>query len=298
MQEQHGPLQGYRERHQRLPLLWNLMSYYYLRNDVEFAVAVRDMSDLVMIDSGAHSFQKGTKVKWDEYTHAYAAFIREFDRPNVVGYFEMDVDNVIGYPKVLELRSILERESGHPEKIIPVWHKNRGIKDFKDMCASHAGRVIAITGFKNEDIRDEQYTMFLKEAKRHGCRVHCLGMTRKAVLDRVPFDPSTGEQAEFGMVLLPGLLIVAGSVCGQFIGENIDGRIFHKVWKGGEGSHVKAALCSNVVSIPIDTVIMCCIAFGLTVPLDTLAATIGANIAIKYVVMLASVAVYAAASRR
>lgn len=100
------------------------------------------------------------------------------------------------------------------------------------------------------------------------------------------------------MVLLPGLLIVAGSVCGQFIGENIDGRIFHKVWKGGEGSHVKAALCSNVVSIPIDTVIMCCIAFGLTVPLDTLAATIGANIAIKYVVMLASVAVYAAASRR
>lgn len=119
------------------PLLWNLMSYYYLRTDVEFAVTVRDMSDLVMIDSGAHSFQKGAKVKWDEYTHAYAAFIREFDRPNVVGYFEMDVDNVIGYPKVLELRSILERESGHSEKIIPVWHKNRGIEDFKDMCASH-----------------------------------------------------------------------------------------------------------------------------------------------------------------
>ena len=64
------------------PLLWNLMSYYYLRTDVEFAVTVRDMRDLVMIDSGAHSFQKGAKVKWDEYTHAYAAFIREFDRPN------------------------------------------------------------------------------------------------------------------------------------------------------------------------------------------------------------------------
>lgn len=186
------------------PLLWNLMSYYYLRTDVEFAVTIRDMSDLVMIDSGAHSFQKGAKVKWDEYTHAYAAFIREFDRPNVVGYFEMDVDNVIGYPKVLELRSILERESGHSEKIIPVWHKNRGIEDFKDMCASHAGRVVAITGFKNEDIRDEQYPMFLKEAKRHGCRVHCLGMTRKAVLNRVPFDyvdsSSWAQQAIYGKV--------------------------------------------------------------------------------------------------
>lgn len=189
---------------QQRPLLWNLMSYYYLRQDLEFAEKIRDMSELVMIDSGAHSFQKGTKVKWEDYTHSYAAFIREFDRSNVVGYFEMDVDNIIGYENVLKLREILHKESGHPEKIIPVWHKNRGIKDFKDMCASHAGRVVAITGFKNEDIRDEQYPMFLKEAKKHGCKVHCLGMTRKAILDKVPFDyvdsSSWAQQAIYGRI--------------------------------------------------------------------------------------------------
>lgn len=92
------------------------MSYYYLRQDLEFAEKIRDMSELVMIDSGAHSFQKGTKVKWEDYTHSYAAFIREFDRSNVVGYFEMDVDNIIGYENVLKLREILHKESGHPRR--------------------------------------------------------------------------------------------------------------------------------------------------------------------------------------
>lgn len=180
------------------------MSYYYLRADEHYAEMIRDNSRLVIIDSGAHSFQKGKKVKWEEYTKEYAAFIRRFDRPNVVGYFEMDVDNIIGYDNVLNLRKILENESGHPEKIIPVWHKNRGIDDFKIMCDSHSGGVVAITGFRNEDIRDEQYPMFVNEAWKRGCKIHCLGMTRKEVLDKVPFDyvdsSSWAQSALFGRV--------------------------------------------------------------------------------------------------
>lgn len=170
------------------PLLWNLMSYYYLRRNMPWAERVRDNSRLVMIDSGAHSFQKGKKVEWDAYTSEYAEFIREFDTDSVVGYFEMDVDNIIGYDEVLRLREVLERDSGHPDKIIPVWHRNRGIEDYKRMCEEHSGRTVAITGFKNEDIRDEQYPMFLKYAWDCGCKVHCLGMARKKVLDKVPFD--------------------------------------------------------------------------------------------------------------
>lgn len=178
------------EKHPRggRPLLWNLMSYYYVRGNEAHAELVRDNSEMILIDSGAHSFQKGKKVKWDEYTRDYAAFIKRFDRPNVVGYFEMDVDNIIGYENVLKLREILKAESGHADKIIPVWHKNRGVADFVAMCEAHAGLTVAITGFKNEDIRDEQYPMFVKEAKKHGCKVHCLGMTRREILDKVPFD--------------------------------------------------------------------------------------------------------------
>lgn len=164
---------------------WNLMSYYYIKDQQRLATIIRDNSEEILIDSGAHSFQKGKKVDWLEYTKKYADFIKKFDRPNVIGYFEMDVDNVIGYDKVLELRKILESVS---DKIIPVWHKNRGIEEFKKMCRQYAGKIVAITGFKNEDIQDHQYMMFLKYAKKYNCKVHCLGMTRRKILDKVPFD--------------------------------------------------------------------------------------------------------------
>lgn len=164
---------------------YNLMSFFYIRQRMQLATFIRDNTDEILIDSGAHSFQKGKKVDWLEYTKKYAEFIKEFDRPNVIGYFEMDVDNIIGYDKVLELRKLLEQVSN---KIIPVWHKNRGIEEYKKMCEDYAGKVVAITGFKNEDIQDHQYLMFLKYAKKYNCKVHCLGMTRKKVLDKVPFD--------------------------------------------------------------------------------------------------------------
>lgn len=47
---------------QDTPLLWNLMSYYYIGNDEPYAERIRDCSDSILIDSGAHSFQKGKKV--------------------------------------------------------------------------------------------------------------------------------------------------------------------------------------------------------------------------------------------
>lgn len=179
----------------------NLMSFYYIKNKIERAIKIRNKSELVLIDSGAHSFQKGKKVDWDKYTEQYTEFIKKFDKPNVIGYFEMDVDNIIGYDKVLELRKILEKVT---DKIIPVWHKNRGIEEYKKMCQDYAGRIIAITGFKNEDIKDDQYLMFLKYAKKYNCKVHCLGMTRKKVLDKVPFDyvdsSSWKQQSIYGMI--------------------------------------------------------------------------------------------------
>lgn len=46
--------------------------------------------------------------------------------------------------------------------------------------------------------------MFLKYAKKYNCKVHCLGMTRKKVLDKVPFDyvdsSSWKQDAIFGRI--------------------------------------------------------------------------------------------------
>ena len=168
-----------------IKMKYNLVSYYYIKGNPKTFKKIKDHTELLLVDSGAHSFQKGKKVDWIEYTKEYAEFIKKNDCDKILGYFEMDVDNIIGYDKVLELRKILEKVSN---KIIPVWHKNRGIEEYRKMCRDYAGKVIAITGFKNEDIKDDQYLMFLKYAKKYNCKVHCLGMTRKKVLDRVPFD--------------------------------------------------------------------------------------------------------------
>lgn len=170
-----------------IKMKWNLMSYYYIRtrSGLEYANFIKNNSENILIDSGAHSFQKGVRVDWDEYTKQYAEFIKEFDEPKVLGYFEMDIDNLVGYEKVLELRKVLESVS---DKIIPVWHKNRGIEEYYKMCQDYSGKIIAITGFKNEDIKDNQYPIFLQIAHKYNCKVHCLGMTRRKVLDKVPFD--------------------------------------------------------------------------------------------------------------
>ena len=164
---------------------WNLCSYYYLTKNHEHFMKVLNQSEEILIDSGAHSFQYGTKVKWVEYTKEYAQWIQQIDCDKIIGYFEMDVDNIIGYDKVLELRAMLEQVS---DKIIPVWHKNRGIEDYKKMCRDYSGKIVAIAGFVNKDIKDDQFIMFLKYAHKYNCKLHCLGMTRKKILDEVPFD--------------------------------------------------------------------------------------------------------------
>lgn len=166
-------------------LKYGLVSYYYIRKNNVMFQKIKSSCNEMLVDSGAHSFQKGVTVDWVEYTKEYAKWIKENDCDKVLGYFEMDVDNIIGYDKVLELRKILEKAT---DKIIPVWHKNRGIEEFKKMCKETKGDIVAITGFRNEDIQDHQYKMFLKYAWEQGKKVHCLGMTRIKVLDEVPFD--------------------------------------------------------------------------------------------------------------
>ena len=163
-----------------------LASFYHIQksNYNNFKTTL-EHCDEMLIDSGAHSFQKGKKVPWEEYTDKYAKFIKEHDCNKILGYFEMDVDNQIGYERVLQLRKKLLAVT---DKIIPVWHKNRGIDEFKKMCHETKGNIVAVTGFKNEDIVDKQYGAFVKYAWSCGKKIHCLGMTRTKVLNKIPFD--------------------------------------------------------------------------------------------------------------
>lgn len=165
-----------------------LTSYFYIIKNKGFWKTLNKVANEIMVDSGAHSFQKGKKVNWEDYTKQYAKFIEKNDNDKVIGYFEMDIDPAgYSYEFVKDLRKILTDKSN---KIIPVWHKNRGIEDFKEMCKNpiHKDKIISITGFRNEDIKDNQYKKFFNYAKKKGCKIHCLGMTRQAILKQIPFD--------------------------------------------------------------------------------------------------------------
>lgn len=189
-------------------LNYGLASYYYLRDDKHLNLILSKIKESLLIDSGAHSFQHGKKVDFIKYTKEYAEFIkRNTNNPKIEGFFEMDIDNVVGYEKVLEYRKILENVS---DKIIPVWHNNRGIDDFVDMCKKYTGKKIAITGFANNDIKDSQYNLFINTAHKYGCKIHILGLTRYELikdlnlgLDDSVDSSSWRQTAIFGGVNLP-----------------------------------------------------------------------------------------------
>lgn len=186
-------------------LNYGLVSYYYLKDDEQLEKILSKVKYLY-VDSGAHSFQHGKKVDFDKYTKEYAEFCKKHsDNPKILGFFEMDIDNVVGYEKVLEYRKILEEKSN---KIIPVWHNNRGIEDFIETCKKY--NRISITGFANNDITDSQYNLFINLAHQHNCKIHILGMTRFNLLKNLnlakddSFDSSSWTQdGIFGNLSIP-----------------------------------------------------------------------------------------------
>ena len=188
-------------------LKYGLVSYYYVK-DTKTLNEILKKVDYLLIDSGAHSFQHGIKVDIDKFCDEYLEFIKEnTNNPRIMGFFELDVDNVYGYEKILQLRRRLETVS---DKIIPVWHNNRGIDNFVEMCKEYSGRRVSITGWSNNDIKDSQYNLFINTAHKYGCQIHLLGLTRLDLIDNLNLglmdstDSSSWIQTGiFGKVKLP-----------------------------------------------------------------------------------------------
>ena len=84
-----------------------------------------------LLDSGAFTFMQGTSgaVDWDTYIERYAEFIR---RNSIDKFFELDIDSVVGYDRVKPMRRKLESLANRQS--IPVWHKSRGIEEYRRLC--------------------------------------------------------------------------------------------------------------------------------------------------------------------
>ena len=144
-------------------------------------------SPLFLIDSGAFYFMTHDNQSADAldgYTDEYIRFINEYD---IKYFFEMDVDVLVGYEKVLEFRKRIEDGTG--KKVIPVWHKSRGKEAFFQMCDQYD--YVAIGGIASGEIKPPEYKYFhwfINTAHDYGCKIHGLGFTSLNGLYEYRFD--------------------------------------------------------------------------------------------------------------
>lgn len=149
-----------------------LESFYYIQ---DYQIPLIHSAELFLLDSGAFTFMSNSKkaVDWDAYIDRYAAFVVEHD---VKHYFELDIDAVVGYERVKEMRRKLESKTCRP--CIPVWHKGRGVEEFKRLARDYD--YIAIGGIVSKEFERDEYPLFKKlcaYANQQGTKVHGLGFT-------------------------------------------------------------------------------------------------------------------------
>lgn len=166
-----------------------LESFYYMDDDIERLLPT--FGDF-MLDSGAFTFcgTGGIDIKkLDEYLEKYADFI---NRKKIDKFFELDIDSIVGYEKVLEYRKRLEKLTG--KQTIPVWHISRGKDEF--IKSTEEYKYVALGGYvaaiKASDPRQrayiKSYPWFIREAHKRGTKIHGLGFTSLTGLEKYHFD--------------------------------------------------------------------------------------------------------------
>ena len=107
---------------------------------------------------------------------------------------------------------------------------------------------------------------------------------------RMKPDTSVGPQAEFGIVLNPVWRIVFASIVAEVLSELMDTEAY-TLWvtRVTEKYQWMRVLFSNAISIPIDSVIFCWLAFGGVLPSTVVWGIVASNILIKVIMTFVSI---------
>ncbi|MFO7676660.1 MAG: queuosine precursor transporter [bacterium] len=106
---------------------------------------------------------------------------------------------------------------------------------------------------------------------------------------RMPADLSVGPQLEFGVVLGPVWRIVIASIVAEVGSELVDGEVYQQwVDRFGMKRQWLRVLSSNSISVPLDSLLFCGLAFIGRMPLGVVVAIFVANVVLKYAVTLVS----------
>jgi hypothetical protein len=107
---------------------------------------------------------------------------------------------------------------------------------------------------------------------------------------RLPADPTTGPQIEFGQVLSPVWRIVLASLLAEVVSELADTEVYQRwVQRMGETRQWGRVLVSNGVAIPVDSAIFVVIAFLGVLPGEVVREVFWANVIAKGVITIVSI---------
>lgn len=156
-----------------------------------------------LLDSGAFTYMNGSdssKINWYEYIERYADFI---NKNKVEKFIEVDIDSIVGYEKVKELRKLLIQKTN--KLPIPVWHKSRGKDEFIKMAEEFP--YIALGGIAIKTIKRTEYKFFpwfIDIAHKNNTKIHGLGLTNMEAIKKYKFDSVDSSSwtcgNRFGMV--------------------------------------------------------------------------------------------------
>jgi len=190
--------ESYKETFFEVKPKYVLGSFYYVSD--RFANYIKqDFCTDYLLDSGAFTFMenKNKKTDWGKYVEKYAEYI---NKHNINNFFELDIDSVVGYKKVVELREKLENLT--TKKVIPVWHKSRGKKEFQRLTKLYDR--ISLGGIVSGEFRRSDFKYFkwfIRQAHDNNCEIHALGLTGIEPLLKYNFDSvdsTTWNRAKFG----------------------------------------------------------------------------------------------------
>lgn len=103
-------------------------------------------------------------------------------------------------------------------------------------------------------------------------------------------DLTVGEQAKFVAVLSPVWRIVIASIVAEVVAELIDTEVY-TLWikRFGERKQWGRVLASNAVSVPLDSMLFCALAFWGTMPDEVVLSIFVANVVLKGAVTALSI---------
>lgn len=135
-------------------------------------------------------------------------------------------------------------------------------------------------------LRDLVHKMLGKRAARTlivtAAAINVLMAALFAFVNWLPADPGWGLQAEFAAILGPVWRIVLASIVAEVISELLDTEIY-TVWVTRVTTRYQWArvLASNAVSVPIDSLVFCWIAFGGVLPAAVVWSIFWSNVLVK-----------------